>query len=134
MVSRLLPGLRYPRLWWVIGAGLVALVAYLSLTPEPIDSGDVGGHDPGHFIAYLTLMLWFAQLLRPGWGRVVAAVALVGLGVGLEFAQGLTTWRTFDVADMLDDGIGVAVGFLLAMTPLGGALAALERRLGAAAG
>jgi len=134
VVSGLLQGLRFGRLWWAIVVGLVALVVWLSLTPDPIDVGGPEGFDPGHFIAYAVMMFWFAQLLRPGRGRIAAAIALVALGVGLEFAQLLTSERHFDPADMRDDAIGVAAGFLLAMSPLGMALQYLERRLAAVLG
>jgi VanZ family protein len=113
-----------------MGVGLVLLVIWLSLTPSPVPSGDFDGIDLGHLSAYFTLMLWWAQLVRAGWARVAVAVALVAMGIGLEFAQGLTTYRTFDVADMRDNAAGVAAGFVLALTPLGRVLLALERRLG----
>ena len=129
MVSGVLQGLRYRRSWLAIGAGLVLLVIYLSLTPDPIDAGELEGVKAGHFAAYLVLMLWFWQLLRPLGARIAMAAALVLLGVGLEFAQGMTTYRTFAFVDMRDNAFGVAGGFLLGMTPLGGALAALERWL-----
>ena len=130
MVPGLLQGLRFPRLWWAVGAGLVALVVWLSLTPDPFEVASAEGLDPGHFIAYATLMLWFAQLLRPGRGRIAAAVALVGLGAGLEYAQLLTGYRHFDPEDMRDNAVGVAAAYLVALTPLGSALVWLERRLG----
>jgi hypothetical protein len=38
----------------------------------------------------------------------------VALGIGLEYAQMLTDTRTFQVADMVADGIGVALGWLAA--------------------
>jgi VanZ family protein len=134
MVSGLLQGLRFGRLWWAVGAGLVVLVIWLSLTPDPLDVGGPEEFDPGHFIAYAVLMFWFAQLLRPGRGRVLAALALMALGVGLEFAQLLTDYRHYDVHDMRDDAVGVAVGYLLAMSPLGTALAFVERRVGSLLG
>lgn len=128
MVPGVLQDLRYKRLWWAVGIGLVVLVVHLSLTPEPLEVPDVGGSDPGHVIAYFTLMAWWAQLVR-GRGRVIAAVALSGLGVGLEYVQALTDHRTFDVVDMRDDVIGVATAFVLTLSPLGRVLAALEERL-----
>jgi VanZ family protein len=112
----------------------VILVVWLSLTPYPIDLGDTEGFDPGHFIAYTVLMFWFAQLLRPGRARIAAAIALVALGVGLEFAQLLTETRHFDLLDMRDDALGVAAGYVLAMSPLGTTLLFLERRLAAVFG
>lgn len=130
MVPGLLQDLRHKRLWWAVGIGLVVLVVYLSLTPEPPDVPDVSGSDPGHLIAYFTLMGWWAQLVR-GRGRLIAALALAGLGVGLEYVQALTDYRTFDVVDMRDDLLGVAAAFVLTLSPLGRALAALEARAAA---
>ena len=121
--------MRYRNAWLAVGAGLVLLVVYLSLTPDPVDVGGPEGFDLGHFAAYFTLMIWWAQLARPGAPRVAVAVALVALGVGLELVQGLTDYRTFDPHDMRANAIGVAAGYFLALTPLGRALAALEGRL-----
>ena len=117
-----------------MGVGLVALVVYLSLTPDPIDVGGPEGFDVGHFSAYFTLMIWWAQLVRPTWPRIAAAVALVGLGIGLEFIQGFTDYRTFDPLDMRANALGVVAAYFLALTPLGRALASLERRLAAPRG
>jgi VanZ family protein len=120
--------------WWAVGAGLVVLVVWLSLTPDPLSVYRPEGFNLGHFIAYTVLMLWFAQLLRPGRARMAAAIALVALGVGLEFAQLLTDTRHFGLLDMRDDALGVALGYVLALSPLGTALLFLERRLAAALG
>jgi hypothetical protein len=128
VVSGLLQDLRYRKLWVAIGVGLIVLVVYFSLTPDRIDTGTVEGFDPGHMLAYFTLMAWWAQIVRAGWPRVALALALVAMGVGMEFAQGLTDYRVFDPADMRDNAIGVAVAFVLVLTPLGRVLAAVERR------
>lgn len=127
MVSGLLPGLRYRGLWAAIGVGLVAAVVWLSLTPDPVPAPDVEGIDVNHFIAYFTLMMWWAQLVRGGGPRAGVAAGLVAMGVALELAQALTGYRTYDVRDMRDNAIGVGAAYLLAFTPLGRALQALER-------
>ena len=122
--------LRYYPAWLAVGLGLVALVVYLSLTPDPIDAGQVGDISVGHFLAYGVLMLWFAQLF-PGWpARLAVAGAFTLMGVGLEYVQGLTSYRSFDYADMRDNAIGVAIGLAMASTPLGRALARIERWMG----
>ena len=130
MVPGVLQDLRFGNSWRAVGAGLVLLVVYLSLTPDPVHVVDgPEGFDVQHFAAYFTLMIWWAQLVRPGWPRLVAGLALVAMGIGLEFVQGLTDYRTFDPLDMRANAIGVAAAYLLALTRLGGALAALEGRL-----
>ena len=40
------------------------------------------------------------------------AGAFVAMGIGLEFLQGLTDYRTFEIADMLADAFGVSIGWL----------------------
>lgn len=122
--------LRYRKLWLSMGFALVAFVVYQSVTPEPIDAGTVDGIKVGHFIAYFVLMLWFAQIY-PSWrARLGIAAAFALMGVGLEFTQGLTSYRSFAYADMVDNAIGVAIGWAIGSTPAGRALAWFERWMG----
>ncbi|HEV8517264.1 MAG TPA: VanZ family protein [Burkholderiales bacterium] len=106
--------LRFRALWLAIGWALVLTVVYLSLTPHPISIPVEQGDKVGHVVAYAALMLWFAQIYSPSRRRLLLAVALVALGIGLEFAQLFTETRTFEIADMLADGTGVAIGWLAA--------------------
>ena len=119
-------------MWWAIGLGLVALVIYLSLTPYPPDAPKVEGFALGHFMAYFALMGWWAQLATPGRARLVVAMVLVGMGVGLECLQMLVPNRTFDLDDMRDNALGVGAAFVVTLSPLGEVLVALERRLAGA--
>ena len=123
--------LRHRRLWLSIGFALVGLVIYLSLTPKPIDAGEMGGVKIGHFFAYFVLMLWFAQLIRAWPGRIAVAAAFAVMGVGLEYAQGMTAYRTFGYDDMRDNAIGVAIGLAVSGSPLGLLLLRLEEWMGA---
>jgi len=106
--------LRFHTLWLAIGWALVLTVVYLSLTPHPISIPVEQGDKVGHVVAYAALMLWFAQIYSPSQRRLLLAVALAALGIALEFAQLLTDTRTFEIADMLADGAGVAIGWLAA--------------------
>ena len=58
-------------------------------------------------------MLWFAQLYRSGPKKRLIALGLIGFGIAIEFAQEQTGYRQFEVADMVADGIGVAMGLAL---------------------
>ena len=118
------------KLWLAIGFGLVTLVIYLSLTTDPIDVGKVDEVKLGHVIAYLVLMLWFAQLYQSWRARLGIAAALALMGVGLEYTQGLTSYRSFAYADMVDNAIGVAMGLAIGSTPAGRALGRIERWMG----
>ena len=122
--------LRYRNFWLAVGYGLVGLVIYLSITPEPIDVGKVEGVKVGHFFAYFVLMLWFSQLYQSWRTRLGVAAAFVLMGVGLEYTQGLTSYRSFAYADMMDNAIGVALGLAMGSTPAGSALARIERWMG----
>jgi VanZ family protein len=95
------------RVWRTIGFGLVVLVIWLSLTPHPIEIPVENGDKLGHVAAYATLMFWFAQLDTRHRMRLAYAIGCVLLGVALEFAQRLTDYRTFEVADMGADAVGV---------------------------
>jgi hypothetical protein len=114
------------RAWLAAGAGFVALVIYLSLTPDPLAVPSVEDVKTGHVLAYFWLMLWFSQAWRGNLPRLGLAVALVGLGVALEYAQRQTGYRTFAYADMRDDLIGVAAGWVAASTMLGRGLELAE--------
>ncbi len=100
------------RIWRAIGVGPVLFVIWLSLTPYPIEIPIEHGDKLGHIAAYGTLMVWFAQLDTRHRVRVAYAIGFVMLGVALEFAQRLTDYRTFEVADMGADAVGVLFGWL----------------------
>ncbi len=61
-----------------------------------------------HFSGYFTLAAVFVLGLRPRL-YVPALVALVGMGIGIEYLQPLNS-RTFDWSDASANALGVAVG------------------------
>jgi hypothetical protein len=119
--------LRFRSLWLALGIGFVLAVAHLSLMHDPPDFGHgESGFKLDHATAYGCLMLWFAQLF-PAWReRWLCAIALCGLGITLEYLQGLTDYRGFEYADMLINAAGIATGLLMALTPLQRILHTLE--------
>ena len=121
--------LRFFATWRVLGWTLVAFVIYASLMPAPPSLPVEGGDKLEHVLAYATLMLWFAWLYRRVTTRLFFALGFLALGIALEFAQGLTDYRSFEVADMAADGIGVVLGWLLAHAPIPNLFVLVERRL-----
>jgi VanZ family protein len=126
--------LEYPRhrlrtLWLAIGWMLIAVVVGVSLAPIAIDSAIEQGDKYMHAVTYAALMVWFANLYARAPERWLLAAALVALGITLEFMQGWTGYRTFDVADMAANSGGVIAGWLMAPPRLPGFLHAVERLL-----
>ena len=105
------PHLRWLPVWLATGWLLVAAVIYLSLTPAPPDVDLPQGDKFGHVLAYAVLMFWFIQIYIRMRSRVGIALALVAMGIALEFLQGYGGYRTFEVADMAADAAGVALGW-----------------------
>ena len=128
MVPHAMP-LKFRRLWITCGLGFVLLVVYLSLTPDPLDIGQPDGLKLNHMIAYAWLMIWFGQIYRRMGSRLLLAAAFCGLGVALEYLQGMTGYRGFEYSDMLFNSTGVAVGLVVATTPFQNCLGALETKL-----
>ena len=119
-----------PRLWlgiWIFGWVLCIALSLTRVPPMPVDVPD--GDKVGHFVAYGVLAAWAVMIFRTRRAWLISAVALIGLGIAMEFAQGaLTTYRMQDPYDALADAIGVAIGLAVALTPLQEFLLKLERR------
>lgn len=102
------------RFWLGNGWFGIALLFYLSLTPQPPEISVEHGDKFGHALAYAMLMYWWAQLLVSTRQRRWLVAGLIGLGIAIEYVQGWTGLRTFDYFDMLADAVGVTFGGVLA--------------------
>ncbi len=119
--------LRFRRLWISVGVLLLLAVAISSIITIPPPLKAIMLQDKvAHTLAYASLMGWFSQIYRHDLTRLILAVGLVAMGVGIEFIQGTTTTRQFDVLDMLANTSGVALAWALAYTWVGDILAWLE--------
>ena len=67
-----------------------------------------------HLASYATLMFWWAQLYIASRQRLVLAMALTFLGIGIELLQGFTPDRQSDVLDALANTAGILLGWLIA--------------------
>lgn len=125
--------LRYRRLWLLLWLGAVLAVIVLSLVKPPalaMQAPD-GSDKLLHFLAYFLLALGAVQLF---WHRAWlwgCAAGLIGLGLGLELAQGfwLPQIRSLDARDVLANTLGVLAGMMLAPTPAARLLLAFEQRV-----
>ena len=123
------PAQRHRRLWLLLGWGMVFSIVVLSLIPLDVDLR-TGGDKIAHFIGYGSMTFWFAMLFRGRGTQAGIAIAFAAMGVAIEFLQGLTDYRTFEVADMIANAVGATLGWGLAQTPIGRALDWVERLLG----
>jgi VanZ family protein len=92
---------------------MVVIGSFLPAHSEPIEAlSKLGISDKvEHFTAYAVLAL--LPMLHERRAFVAwAAVALVLLGVGLEFGQLESPGRSFEVGDMVADFMGVCAGLL----------------------
>jgi VanZ family protein len=96
------------------GWALAAAIAWLSLTPAPPRLDFEDSDKLGHFLAYGSLMLWFCLLYARRATRIAYACLWIGMGVGLEFAQGQLGYRTYEVFDMYANTLGILIGWALA--------------------
>jgi len=111
------PDLKYKSLWLSIGYLLVGYVIYSSLTPSPIEV-DINYFDKyAHTFGYFVLMGWFMQIYHAKKSVLFCAIILISMGVGLEFVQGMTGYRYFDLNDMLANASGVFLAWVLVKTP-----------------
>jgi VanZ family protein len=97
-----------------LGWALVAALVWLSLTPSPPHVDIEQGDKAGHLLAYGGVMFWFALLYIPVKIRALYAAGFIAMGIAIEFVQGWTGYRSFEVADMVADGLGVLLGWTVA--------------------
>jgi VanZ family protein len=97
---------------WLYAAAIV----FLSLAPRlpriEIEYGD----KLGHLAAYGLLMFWFSFLYRYRYTRLAYGIGWIAMGVALEFAQGATGTRSFELADMAANSLGVLLGWGISAT------------------
>jgi len=129
-VSAALKPLRRPRLW--LGLWITAIVALIvvclipldSLPPLPDNSDKVE-----HLFGYFALSAAAVQLFGTRRSLLWAGLGLVGLGIGIEIAQGFTAYRSSDPADAVANTLGVLLGMATALSPWRDLLLSLEARL-----
>jgi VanZ family protein len=115
--------------WQAAGWLGVGLIIFLSLTPAPPQIDIENGDKLGHLAAYGLVTLWFAQPYTALRQRIWLAIGMVALGIAMEYAQRATGYRTFEVADMVADALGVAIGWLAAPPRLPNLLSWVEKRI-----
>lgn len=123
----MLKKLRFKRVWFTLGAGLLLIVVAGSLLPVP--KVDLHISDKLiHVILYFILMAWFAQIINLRY-HFFLALAFVCLGFLLEIGQQATGYRSFEWGDVLANSTGVLLGWIAMRTILGRTVSMIDDRL-----
>jgi VanZ family protein len=127
-IDGLMRPFRFPWLWRGLGWLMLAIVAFLLVTPRVPDPLDVAHADKIYHVAGFALLAGWASLLFESRRELLLrGLLLVGFGAAMEIVQALLPWRSGDLADLAANTAGVALGIALGFTPFAGALWRLER-------
>lgn len=119
--------LRFKWIWISLGVLLICTILTLSLIDlAPIEAALLQDKVM-HMLAYACLMGWFAQIYRQLMTRVFLVIALVTMGIVIEYLQGMFAYRQFDVMDMAANTSGVLLAWLLSYTWLGRVFVGFEK-------
>ena len=104
---------QYRPLWLLIGWLWIVAIWYLSLAADllSLDLGVSFTDKILHAGSYGLLMAWFLQLYHRRDSRITCMIAFIGMGVLLEYLQGMTSYRKYEVADMLANMTGVLLAW-----------------------
>jgi VanZ family protein len=124
--------MRYRPFWLGIGWAMIALILWLSLTPSPPKPISFEHADKlEHLFAYLILMGWFCQIYHGRRQRLYLMLAFIALGGAIELLQGWGGIRSAEWSDLIADGTGVLIGWLLSHSKLQTLLTHIDSRLAA---
>jgi VanZ family protein len=108
--------LRYSGLW--LGLGILMMAGILALALLPMPPMPVAWLDQyRHVLAFTALTVWFSGVVEDRrLGLLV--MGLLGYGVLIEWLQHFTTYRHGQLADLVPDSVGIAMGLVLAFAGL----------------
>ena len=99
------------KLWLTLGWLGVCLVIFGSLYPLPMPAISPSSDKLHHLLAYGGLFWWFSQALT-GHARWKALIALILMGIAIEFLQPYSN-RFFEVKDMMANVSGILIAWIL---------------------
>jgi len=103
-------------LWQICFWGLCVLVAYLTLTPSPIQLVEINQIDKFyHACAFMALSAAF-RLAYPIFSSRLLVVELSGFGAAIEIFQYFIPNRGCSFTDWLADVIGILLGLIMTKT------------------
>jgi len=119
--------LKYKNQWLLIGYGLIAFVVYQTLTANPMTAGVEISDKILHVFGYFVLMGWFVQICHQPKQKFYWALFFVAMGISMEFLQGWSGVRFFEVNDMLANGLGVLLAWGASFTKFSESIFTFEK-------
>jgi len=122
--------LKFRKIWLGLGLSGLLVIGILSLMPFPPtpDLIEFAYSDKlQHGVAYLLIMLWFAQLF-PRRAHKYWLFGLLAYSGMIEILQGMGGHRYMELADMLANFCGLLLGWWLGGTACGQWLSQFEGR------
>ena len=104
-------------IWFVLWCLGWIGVAALSLMPEAVIP-DVGGDKVAHMLAYGTMAAAAVTFCRCPARLALLALVTLFLGGTMEIAQTYVPGRQLDGADVVANGVGAVLGYLVALMVL----------------
>ncbi len=98
-----------PFVFKVLFLGTLFFISWQTLTPQPLQPLTVVNDKIGHISAFFALMFLFKQ----GWKSIsftIAFILLLNYGIGIEILQYFIPGRSFSIADMFADALGLLLG------------------------
>jgi VanZ family protein len=106
-------GAAFARPWWrLLLVLLLCVVSWLALAPFPPKALSTGWDKLNHGLAFSALAVVAVMGFAVPWWRIAAA--LLAYGGLIEVLQAFIPPREADLADLMTDGLGIAIGLLLA--------------------
>lgn len=121
--------LRMRKLWFGCGYLMLVLAALASLIPVP--AGPEGSDKIAHILVYAILSAWFAIIVIRSSSLWWVFTGLVGFGILMEALQGMTGYRSLELADAIANSVGVCLGLVCRFTRLRQWLIRLDLQLAA---
>lgn len=110
--------LRLRAFWLATGLLLLAAIFVLAIVPMPTDLDLGNNYDKLlHSAAFSFLMVWFGGIV-PRQHYWLLAITLLCYGGAIELAQSLLPYRYVELADLMANAVGVAVGWVLCLVGL----------------
>lgn len=128
MTDQFRDSLQHPRIWQALGLFWTGVIVIGCFTPGQPAVGLVGFDKLLHAAAFCGLALWFGSIYRRK-RHLWVVLLLAALGLGIEYAQQLTEFRSGERLDFAADLLGILLGITLARTRLAYALRYIETRV-----